>query len=136
MLQLGPFALATYPTKYYNGDDMPADELGFVAAQYKLLGAINVRQVRVQKDSCSVRKRMRVLVPSCESFFSSRTESRAAYGNIVPGTGKRQFIYSDASEFKCSGAACLFQGPVSGIVYGDGGLLINLIDLRIKIHKN
>jgi hypothetical protein len=123
---LGPFALATYPTKYYNGDYMLTDELGFVAAQYKLLGAINMRQVRVKKDSCSVRKRMGVLVNSCEAFFSSAKEFKGEYGNIVPGTGKRQFIYSDSSEFKCSGATCGFKGPVSGVVYGGGGFVKQL----------
>jgi hypothetical protein len=44
----------------------------------------------------------------------------------VPGTGKRQFIYSDASEFKCSGATCGFQGPSSKLVYGGGGFVKQL----------
>ena len=34
---------------------------GHVAAQYKLLGVINVRQLRVTKDACKVRKRMQVI---------------------------------------------------------------------------
>ena len=44
----------------------------------------------------------------------------------MPGTGKRQFIYSDASEFKCSGATCGFQGPSSKLVYGGGGFVKQL----------
>ena len=34
--------------------------MGHVEGQYKLLGVINVRQVRVRKDACSVQSRMKV----------------------------------------------------------------------------
>ena len=56
----GAFINATYPVRYYNDDPIADDDLGHVEGQYKLLGVINVRQVRVRKDACSVQSRMEV----------------------------------------------------------------------------
>ena len=67
-----------------------------------------------------------VLVPACEALFSRPKENLAEYGPVVPGTGAKEFQYTDQSEYGCSGSSCDFVGPSSQLVYPGSGYVVSL----------
>jgi len=120
----GPFVNVSFPFRWYNGELLLPDDLGFVNMQFKPLGTINVRQLRVSSSSCKVSSRLSIQLKSCVSDFSSATEDRVPFGPLAGGMNK--FVYKDSSEFGCGSSQCLFSGPITKISYPAGGYIVSL----------
>jgi len=105
--------------------------------QYKMLGVINVRQVRVQKEACKVQERMQVLVPSCKTAFSNKVQSQAAFGPIVAGTGENEFKFTDQSEFgRLARPEPCMRYPEARACQRGTRLVVTVLAAAFMLHKN
>jgi polycystin 2 len=96
----GPVLNGLYDQTWYNGDNLTADQYGYVLFENKILGLPRLRQLRVNKkfinffnfysfsfclfkvtnDSCVVHKKFQALIPDCFGVYSSSKENRSSYG--------------------------------------------------------
>jgi hypothetical protein len=93
------FAPLTFPNRWYNGDSMSPDDMGWAGGHpemYRLIGEVSVRQVRVSPGTCSVRPTLASLVPVCYGEYSSETESRQAFGPVLDVGGKPRYGFTTA----------------------------------------
>lgn len=52
----GPMYNGLYNTEWYNGDAYTEDELGYVLGYFRLVGGVQLRQLRVSNHSCTERR--------------------------------------------------------------------------------
>ncbi len=52
----GPMLNGLYPTQYYNGEKFNNDSTGYTLSYFRLVGQMRLRQVRVGRESCEVRR--------------------------------------------------------------------------------
>lgn len=52
----GPLLAGLYQSTYYNGDTIPDDEQGYILGSLRLVGGVELRQMRVSNSSCSERR--------------------------------------------------------------------------------
>lgn len=52
----GPLVSGLYPETYYNGVDLPPDKEGYILGVLRLVGGVELRQMRVSNSSCSERR--------------------------------------------------------------------------------
>lgn len=86
---LDHFVPLMFPVRWYNGDLMATADMGWPGGQpemYRTLGAVSVRQVRVQGGSCSVPSDLADLVPICYGPYSKSKEETQPFGPISDGT--------------------------------------------------
>ncbi|XP_012560622.2 polycystin-2 isoform X1 [Hydra vulgaris] len=101
-----------YTEQYYNGDNIPEIERGYVLFENKLLGLPRLRQVRVKNDSCLVHPFFKNSVYECYAPYSSGNEFKENIESF-----NQNGIYH--SEAEISGRS--FSGQVS--TYGGGGYI-------------
>ncbi|XP_054627000.1 polycystic kidney disease protein 1-like 2 [Dunckerocampus dactyliophorus] len=105
------------------------DHPGFITdGNSKLVGNARLRQVRVQKKSCHVARRMQQAVPKCHALYSWEMEDMGSYG---PG-----WNYSEAdnttenlhSPWKYRSQGKLRAYPIWGsmMLYRGGGFVVEL----------
>ncbi|XP_065670011.1 polycystin-2-like protein 1 isoform X2 [Hydra vulgaris] len=100
-----------YWERYYNDEEVPENQRGYIFFENKLLGLPRLRQVRVRNDSCLVHKFFRNDVLKCFSSYSSESESKDDFG-LANG-----IIWKYKSESTLKGR--VFSGQIS--TYRGGG---------------
>ena len=60
--------------KWYNGEQVASDELGFLYYENKLLGVPRLRQLKVRDDSCTVHEDFQKEIKNCYASYSSSIE--------------------------------------------------------------
>jgi len=80
----GPLLNGAYPTEWYNGDPFTPNELGLVMFSARLVGGVQLRQMRVRPDSCARNKLPAYQFPINESLcygpFTPRNEAKDPFG--------------------------------------------------------
>jgi len=96
------FVPLTFPNRWYNGEPFGDNDLGWPGGHpetYRLLGAVSIRQVRVQSGSCSVHQELKSTVPTCYGDYKQSTEDKQAFGPISDTSfGKPRYEYTTAKE--------------------------------------
>ena len=96
------FVPITFPNRWYNGEPFQESDLGWPGGHpetYRLLGAIALRQVRVQPDTCTVHQELKATVPSCYGDYDTSNEDKKAYGPISDTSfGQPRYQYTTAVE--------------------------------------
>eukprot|EP00298_Acanthocystis_sp_HF-20_P012861 c20095_g1_i3.p1 GENE.c20095_g1_i3~~c20095_g1_i3.p1 ORF type:complete len:793 (+),score=247.45 c20095_g1_i3:35-2413(+) len=93
---------------YWNGEEKPINEKGFILNYNKIIGGVQFKQHRVKKTQCQVNTRetqhnasnpliKRYLVSDCYGLFSQSTASKESYGN-VSGIAGFSFIKNPGGE--------------------------------------
>lgn len=62
------------------GRDLTDEELGFISYENELMGLVQLRQVRVRNNTCTVHPYFAPYIDNCISYYSSATESTDNYG--------------------------------------------------------
>lgn len=124
-----------YPIGWYNGEKIAKDEVGMVGAagsavgaaglgksfpdNFRIVGAVQVRQVRTQKATCptTFAAEMRQLVLSCVGEYSAFTQDEAAFG---PAEAPDKYVFSTKKE----NGENSYRGIFSS--YDGGGFVVNL----------
>jgi hypothetical protein len=76
----GPMMDSLYWEKWYNDDNVTADQLGSIYFENKLLGMPRLRQVRVSPGSCKVNSKFQSTITNCYATYSSSAESKEPFG--------------------------------------------------------
>jgi hypothetical protein len=76
----GPIMDSLYWEKWYNDDNVTADQLGSIYFENKLLGVPRLRQVRVSQGSCKVNSKFQRTISTCYATYSSSAESKDPFG--------------------------------------------------------
>jgi hypothetical protein len=75
-----------YDTQWYNGDPMVDADIGYIRGYDRVVGGIELRQMRVGPDSCKNRRftslgnRYDTKDGSCYAEFTELTESKKSFG--------------------------------------------------------
>ena len=93
-----------YPLAWYNGKEISKPDLGFAGAgrnspdNFRIVGAVQVRQIRTQKSTCprTFQQELRNLVLSCVGEYSKVTQEQVPYGPREKG----QYRYSFTSSIE------------------------------------
>ena len=112
----GPVIAGAYPTEWYNEQPLTAVESGKVLYTLRRVGGVQLRQLRVRSDSCTLSSQTKLTGgTACYAAFSAEAEDRAPFG---PGGA---FKWSDGYHPMTG----LFgYGPSGG--YGTGGYVVVL----------
>jgi hypothetical protein len=76
----GPIMDSLYWEKWYNDENVTADQLGSIYFENKLLGVPRLRQVRVNPGSCKVNSKFKNTISGCYATYSSSAESKDPFG--------------------------------------------------------
>lgn len=115
----GPLLTGLYPETLYNGDPIPANDMGFILNENKLLGMPRLRQLAVKPDSCSIPSAFSGQITTCFAPYDQNTELRTPLSpahtpsNATAGA----YIFRTASELGGSS----YWGQVT--TYGGGGFV-------------
>ena len=126
----GPLSDGLYPTDWYNGESFDHTRRGYLGHHLRLVGGVQLRQLRVANDSCSERRFVHMTAQhngtalgkydtrdgSCFDFFSEATEDTLPFG--PPGEPAK---YSHAT-----GLSTLVGLFGYGPSYGKGGYVVLL----------
>jgi polycystin 2 len=93
-----------YPLTWYSGSAIEKADLGFAGAgsnspdNFRILGAVQVRQIRTQTATCptTYQKELRNLVPVCVGKYSSYTQEQEPFGPLDKGV--RRYTFSTSNE--------------------------------------
>jgi polycystin 2 len=83
----GPVLTGLFDQTWYNGENLTADQYGYVLFENKILGLPRLRQLRVTNESCTVYKKFQSMIPECFAPYSEGKENRStcapAHDNIT-----------------------------------------------------
>jgi hypothetical protein len=111
----GPLLDGLYPNQWYNNQNYTADEFGYVLHENRLLGVVQLRQLRVNNDSCIVPDDFRETIVGCYDAYSSGVEDKKPFG-LMNGTA---WTYQSAGMLKSMGSG--YSGQIAS--YGSGGYI-------------
>lgn len=88
-----------YPLSWYSGKAIEKDDWGFAGAgrnspdNFRILGAVQLRQVRTQLKTCpsTYQKELRNLVIECVGEYSAYTQEEAPFGPLDKGSPRYEF---------------------------------------------
>lgn len=120
------FLPIVYPLTWYSGKQIAKNDLGFAGAgsnspdNFRIVGAVQVRQVRTQKATCptTYQREMRNLVLYCVGEYSLYTQDEAPYGPDEKGSPRYAFTS------KIENGENSYSGIFSS--YDGGGYVISL----------
>lgn len=69
-----------YWEEYYNGEQVPNEDLGYIYFENKLLGVPRIRQLRVRNDSCEVYKLFSEAIPLCYGEWKKSNNDESPFG--------------------------------------------------------
>jgi hypothetical protein len=115
-----------YPLTWYSGQAILTPDIGFAGAgsdspdNFRILGAVQIRQVRTQKSTCptTFQKEFRNLVLSCVGVYSPATQEVESFGPIENGLPR--YGFSTKQENKENSYSGIFS------TYDGGGYVITL----------
>jgi len=76
----GTFADVVFQDSWYNDDSFTNNEAQWFNHNYKILGGVAMRQVRVKPDSCKVFDELSHLLSDCYGEYSEENEFKQDYG--------------------------------------------------------
>ena len=71
-----------YWEKYYNGEEVPKNETGYIFFENKLLGVPRIRQLKVKNDSCEVHRDFKDDILECFSVYDPNTEDTSSFAPV------------------------------------------------------
>ena len=74
-----------YWETWYNGDNVTADERGYIFYENKVLGVPRIRQLKVRNDSCEVHTDFVDTISHCYAGYAESLEDTSPFG-IMNGT--------------------------------------------------
>lgn len=84
----GPVLDGLFDQKWYNGENLTANQYGYVLFENKILGLPRLRQLRVTNHSCVVHEKFQSSINECYGAYSTGRENRTTYtpenNNITP----------------------------------------------------
>jgi hypothetical protein len=87
------FPKQVYTSEWYNGDALTGtNEQALLLFQNVIVGGIQMRQLRVSSERCSISSRIRSIVPTCYPEFSNSAEQTS---NIIPANS----VFSSTSPY-------------------------------------
>ncbi|UJR37362.1 hypothetical protein I4U23_030070 [Adineta vaga] len=100
-----------FDTKWYNGENITNDQLGYVLFENKIIGLPRLRQLRMKNNSCVVHKKFRSLIDECYAPYSSRKEDQGRFGpeNRSLLLSEEPWNYKTSSELQGSSRSGLIS---------------------------
>jgi len=71
-----------YWEKYYNGQNVSQDHVGYIYFENKILGRPRLRQVRVRNDSCVVHDDFKKEIKECYAPYATNIEDTRSFGKM------------------------------------------------------
>ncbi|CAF0883949.1 unnamed protein product [Adineta steineri] len=117
-----PVLKGLFNKKWYNNENLTADQSGYVLFENKILGLPRLRQLRVRNNSCVVHRKFQSSIRECYAPYSSSKEDRNSYGP----ENKKLLTTPSAWQHKTSSE--LNGLSSSGLIsrYGGGGFVLDL----------
>lgn len=109
----GPMVDGLYWEKWYNNQNISADDLGYIYYENKLLGVPRMRQLKVKNGSCQVHPDFQDEITACYDSYSKDKEDTAPFGRMN-GTA---WIYQTEDELDGSSHWGLLDVTYSGAGY-------------------
>ncbi|UJR08879.1 hypothetical protein I4U23_013134 [Adineta vaga] len=116
----GPILNGLYDQTWYNGENLTADQYGYVLFENKILGLPRLRQLRVTNHSCVVHKKFQSTIPDCYGPYSGSNEDRRTYGPTNDTVTPTAWQYQTSSQLRGSSSSGLISR------YGGGGFVQDL----------
>jgi len=115
-----------YPLTWYNGDAIAKADIGFAGAgsnspdNFRIMGAVQVRQIRTQKATCptTYQRELRNIVLACVGEYSRYTQEEASFGPLEKGIPRYSFTTNKENGENS------YEGQFS--TYDGGGYVITL----------
>jgi len=82
-----PLIKGLYWETWYNNETVPADQLGYIYYENKLLGVPRIRQLQVHSNSCVVHEDFRALIQDCYEAYAESLENKQPFGQKDNHTG-------------------------------------------------
>lgn len=92
----GPLLDGLYWENWYNNQSLPADEMGFIYYENKLLGVPRLRQLRVHSNSCQVHDDFSDFIQQCYDAYSDTIEDTTTFG--PGGSQYTAWVYKTENE--------------------------------------
>jgi len=108
-----------YPLTWYNGDAIAKADIGFAGAgsnspdNFRIMGAVQVRQIRTQKATCptTYQRELRNIVLACVGEYSRYTQEEASFGPLEKGMPRYSFTTNkENGENSYSGQFSTYDG--------------------------
>lgn len=109
----GPMVDGLYWEKWYNNQNISADDLGYIYYENKLLGVPRMRQLKVMNGSCQVHPDFQDEITACYDSYSKDKEDTAPFGKM----NSTAWIYQTEDELDGSSHWGLLDVTYSGAGY-------------------
>jgi hypothetical protein len=77
-----PIINGLFNQQWYNGENLTANQYGYILFENKILGLPRLRQLRVTNHSCTVYKKFLSTIPECYGPYSTGNENRSTYAPV------------------------------------------------------
>ena len=74
----GPLLSGLYWEQWYNNEDVPKDQLGYIYYENKLLGVPRLRQLKVSSNSCVVHDDFKDVIRECYDSYAANLEDKTS----------------------------------------------------------
>lgn len=74
----GPLLNGLYWEKWYNDQPVPAEQIGYIYYENKLLGVPRMRQLKVSSNSCQVHDDFADVIRECYDSYSENLEDKTS----------------------------------------------------------
>ncbi|CAL1532921.1 unnamed protein product [Lymnaea stagnalis] len=98
----GPLIDGLYWEKNYNNDTLPADEMGYIYYENKLLGVPRIRQLKVHSNSCQVHEDFQSFISECYDSYAPSIEDTQPFGKYLERKNDTAWRYFTESQLEGS----------------------------------
>jgi len=113
----GPMLDGLYWETWYNNQTTPADGVGYIYYENKLLGVPRIRQLKVHSNSCQVHEDFQSFINECYDSYADSIEDTESFGPYLSRPDDSAWKYFSEDELEGSSHWGLLGVTYSGAGY-------------------